>query len=162
MATGVIIAKEGFSIEGSPDELYVDPSTDLQRVIRSVSGSFSTDGTTFQSVGDYQWVKDGNSYFLTIPIPEVDYIPQYVAFMDQVSLGKRMKISNILGGVSVDGDLGAFVTAGKSSNGVPFVRISFRFNRDNITIPEMLAGIYGYFVELYYDRIERKKDATGN
>lgn len=158
MAIGVIIAKDGFDINGAGDELYVDPSTDLLKVFKNVTGVFSTDGSTWSSKGDYKWKensRDGSNrrnFTLSIPLTELDYIPQFLVYMDTKNNDKRMLISNYLAGVSTEGDAGAFASISDYS-GFPTLNVTMTF-----TVPNQLtAGEYGYYIQIYYDRIERKK-----
>jgi len=160
MATGVIISKGGFTIDGATDELYVDPSTELLKVIRNVAGVFSTDGTTWTSKGDGVWTdlgKDGSNrrnFELVIPIPEVDYVCQYLAYMDQKNNDKRMLLSNYLAGVSLEGDVNAFASISMfyGNNKYPSVVIRMSFQVPN----QLTAGEYGYFVQIFYNRIQGK------
>lgn len=161
MANGVVISKNGFTIEGAGDELYVDPSTELLKVVKNVSGAFSTDGSTWTSKGDYKWVDKGldgsnrRSFELVIPVKEIDYIPQYLVYMDSKNNDKRMMLSNYLAGVSLEGDIGAFASASDfpGAGEYPSITIYLTF-----TVPNQLtAGEYGYYVQIFYDRIEAKE-----
>ena len=162
MATGVVIAKSGFDITGSGDELYVDPSTELLKVFKNVSGAFSTDGNTWTSKGDYKWKDNGRdgsnrrSFQLGIPLPELDYIPQFLVYMDSKNNDKRMMLSNYLAGVSLEGDIGAFASAGDFPSGGEYPTITIYIT---FTVPNQLtAGEYGYYVQIFYDRIEAKEE----
>ena len=161
MATGVVISKGGFDITGAGDELYVDPSTELLKVFKNVSGAFSTDGSTWTSKGDYKWVEIGNdasgrrSFELVVPLPELDYMPQFLVYMDSKNNDKRMLLSNLLGGVSLEGDIGAFASATnyRSRGAYPTIEIYMNFTTPN----QLTAGEYGYYIQVFYDRVERKQ-----
>lgn len=157
MANGLSIAKKGNTIKGTPDKLYVDPTTQLLKVARTVTGVLSADGTTVRSIdmGDYLWVKDttyagsGQTWNLTIPYNDLmDYIPQFIVFLDQVSNGKRMQLGNIIAGVGNEGDANGF--ANISRNGLFISALLNPFGGANTNVP----GEYGFFAQIYWDRIE--------
>ena len=161
MATGVVISKGGFDITGAGDELYVDPSTELLKVYKNFSGAFSTDGNTWASKGDYKWIEEGRdasnrrSFRLDIPLPELDYMPQYLIYIDSKNNDKRMLVSNYLAGVSLEEDVGAFGSVGNWGSGGTYPIVSIYMN---FTVPNQLtAGEYGYYIQVFYDRVERKK-----
>ena len=152
---GLVIAKERANIKSSPDRLYVDSSTLLLKVFKNITGSLiiAEDGT-FSSAGENSWSLTSSSsssynYDLIIKYPELSYAPQFEGFLDQVSMGKRMRLGNLIAGVGLEGDCGGFI-----SGGTDRILLTASVLTDVTLKPR--PGTYGYFVQIYYDRAERE------
>lgn len=156
MKSGLIIAKKGYTIEGRSDEVYVNTETPLQKVMKNVSGYLviNPDGS-FGSVGDYDWVVNSSTvssttYMLRIPYEDgVRYVPQFEGYMDQKANSKRIRLTNTAAGVSAEGDCHGFIWA--DSYGI----VLFALMPHDIT-NKPAVGSFGYFVQVYYDRVERE------
>jgi hypothetical protein len=148
MKTGLVIAKDTYTIEGAPDELYVDSNTPMLKVFKNVSGALviNADGS-YSSVGDYSWTNpSANNYSLVITTDNLlNYAPQFEAYMDKDPDDKRTRLNNLVAGVGLTGHCNAFAFGVGSS-----VEI-----RANVTGTPPFAGSYGYFVQIYYDRASR-------
>lgn len=154
MPSGLKIAKDGYSIEGKSDQLYVDSTTDLLKVFKNVTGSLIIDiDGNFSSEGDNEWefyfesTTDSN-YRLNIPFDnKIGYAPQFETYLDSVSLGKRRRLGNVISGISLVGDCSGFTSA---TNNYVTVIASVAHDITGKPVP----GIYGYFVQIYYDRAQ--------
>jgi len=148
MKTGLVIAKDTYTIEGAPDELYVDSNTPMLKVFKNVSGALviNADGS-FSSIGDYKWTSSSANYYnLNIPTNDLlDYAPQFEAYMDKDPDDKRVRLTNIAAGVGLVGHCNGFASGGNLYVGI----------QANVIGTPPFAGKYGYFVQIYYDRASR-------
>ena len=157
MAFGLVIAKDSYDITGNYDELYVDPRTRLNKVVINAYGAFSTNGSTWTSKGPYAWrevaANSGGqrNFLLDVQLPQLDYIPQFCAYMDQSNNKNRTLLSNYIAGVGAEGDTSAFVSGGLLNKKIPTITINMVFTLPN----QLTAGEYGYFMQIYYDRVTR-------
>lgn len=152
MSTGVRIAKPGSDVSKNNAKTYVNTDTPIFKVENLIRGALDWNGTSARWIGYYTGTTSDNITFEVLIPHGLNYIPAFLAYMDQKNNKDRIYISASTSGVALSGDVSG--AASIDERNLTLRIFSNRIVSGNPAPP--LPGLYGFAAYIFYDQIGAK------